>query len=88
MVRATGTLEWLNQLLSDTPTDIDAINTRVTVIATAISKLTDELNEKLKKTPGPIDEKLEQETLARIKPLGRELELLLAAKRRLEAQER
>jgi len=88
MAQATGTLDWLNQFLSDTPTDIDVINARVTVIATAISNLTGELNEKLKKTSGPMDEKLEQETLARIEPLGRELELLLAAKRRLEAQKR
>jgi len=88
MAHVTGTLEGLNQLLSDTPTDINVINARATVIATAISHLTEELKEKLKNTSGPIDETLEQETLARIKPLGRELELLLAAKRRLEAQER
>jgi hypothetical protein len=88
MAQPTGTLDWLNQFLSDTPTDINVINTRVAVIATAISALTDELNEKLKATSGSIDETFEQETLARIEPLGRELELLLAAKRRLEAQKR
>jgi hypothetical protein len=88
MARATGTLEGLNQLLSDAPTDIDVINARVTIIATMISNLTKELKAKLEQTSGPIDAKLEQETLARIKPLGRELELLLAAKRRLQAEKR
>ena len=88
MTQATGTLAGLNEFLSDTPTDINAIKLRVTVIAAAISTIANELTEKLKQTPGPVDRKLEQEALAQIEPLNRELERLLAIKRQIEGQKR
>ena len=86
--KPTGTLAWLNEFVSDTPTDINVIHQRVTVIANFISTMANELHEKLQQTPGPIDPKLEEETLALLEPLNREMELLLAAKRRLESQKR
>jgi hypothetical protein len=88
MADATGTLAGLNEFLSDTPTDIDVIHLRATLIATAVSTIARELEEKLKQTPGPIDKKLEEEAIARLEPLNRELERLLEAKRRLQAQKR
>jgi glycine cleavage system H lipoate-binding protein len=89
MADATGTLAGLNELLSDTPTDINAIQLRVTLIAAAISTIASELDDKLKQTPGLIpDEQLEQQAIAQIEPLNRELERLLEVKRQLETQER
>ena len=87
MAHATGTLAGLNEFLSDTPTDIDVIRLRVTQIATAISTIANELTDKLKQTPGPVlDKTLEEEAIARIEPLNRELERLLELKRQLEAR--
>jgi hypothetical protein len=42
------------------------------LIATAISTIANELNDKLKQTPGPIDKKLEEQAMAQIEPLNRE----------------
>jgi hypothetical protein len=88
MTQATGTLAGLNEFLSDTLTDINAIKLRVTVIAAAISTIANELTEKLKQTPGPVDKKFEQEATVQIEPLNRELERLLEIKRQLEGQKR
>ena len=88
MPEATGTLAQQFELVSDTPTDINAIKLRVTVIAAAISTIANELTVKLKQTPGPVDRKFEQEAMAQIEPLNRELERLLAIKRQIEGQKR
>ena len=88
MVQATGTLAELNEFLSDTPTDIDMIELRATLIANAISTIANELTDKFKQTPGPIDRQLQEQALAQIEPLNRELERLLEMKRQLEAQKR
>ncbi len=89
MADATGTLAWLNEFLSDTPTDIKVIELRATLVANAISTIANGLKEKLEQTPGPIDKELEEQTLAQIQGLGRELERLLEAKRKLKkAQKR
>jgi hypothetical protein len=75
MADATWTLAGLNEFLSDTPTDIDVIHLHATLIATAISTIARELDDKLKQTPGLIlDKKFEEEALARLEPLNRELE--------------
>jgi hypothetical protein len=64
MADATGTLAGLNEFLSDTPTDINVIELRATLIATAISTIASELDDKLKQTPGPIrDKKLVEQTI-------------------------
>jgi hypothetical protein len=86
MAHTIGTLAGLNEFLSDTPTDIDMIQLRATLIATAISTIANELNEKLKQAPG--DKKLEEQAIAQLEPLNRELERLLAIKRQLEDQKR
>jgi glycine cleavage system H lipoate-binding protein len=88
MAHATGTLAWLNEYLSDTPTDINVIHLRATEIAIAISAIANELNEKLKQTPGPVDKKLEEQAIAQVEALNRELERLLEIKRQLEDQKR
>jgi hypothetical protein len=88
MAQATGTLAGLNEFLSDTPTDIEMIALRATLIANAISTLANELTEKLQQTPGPIDRQLQEQALAQIEPLNRELERLLEIKHQLEASKR
>ena len=88
MAQATGTLAWLNDYLSDTPADIDVIQLRATEIAIAISAIANDLNDKLTQTPGPIDEKLEEQAIAQVEALNRELERLLEIKRRLDGQSR
>ena len=82
---ATGTLAEQNEFLSDTPTDIKAICFRFAMIAKAIVIIGEDLNDKLKQTPGPIVAKeLEEQAIAQIEALNRELERLLEAKRRWE----
>lgn len=87
MANATGTLEWLNEFLSDTPTDIAVINLRAAQIINAISAIATELDGELKQTPGlALDQKREDETIVRVDALNRELERLLMIKRQLENQ--
>jgi len=87
MAHATGTLAWLDEFLSDTPTDIDVIRLRATLIVNAISTIASELDDKLKQAPGLIlDRKLEEETITRIEALNRELERLLTIKRRVSSR--
>ena len=89
MANATGTLAWLNEFLSDTPTDIAVVNLRAAQIISAISAIATELDDELKHTPRlPLDEKREDETIARVDALNRELERLLMIKRQLENQKR
>ena len=84
---ATGTLAEQNEFLSDTPTDIKAICFRFAMIAKAIVIIGEDLNDKLKQTPEPILAKeLEEQAIAQIEALNRELERLLEAKRRWEEQ--
>ena len=64
MAQATGTLAWLNEFVSETPTDIEAIELRATLIANAIGAIANELNEKLMQTPGPIDKTLQEQAIA------------------------
>jgi hypothetical protein len=89
MANATGTLAWLNEFLSDTPTDIAVVNLRAAQIISAISAIATELDDELKQTPRlPLDQKREDETIARVDALNRELERLLMIKRQLENQKR
>jgi hypothetical protein len=86
IMEPTGTLAEQNEFFSDTPTSVKAIMVQVAMIGMAIKVIASELNDKVKDVPGPIDPRLEEETLARIEPLNRELERLLAIKRRLESR--
>ena len=88
MVQATGTLAGLNEFLSDTPTDISVIHLRVTLIANAISAIATDLNDKLKQAPEPVAKALEDEAIAQVNALNRELEHLLEIKRQLEGKKR
>jgi hypothetical protein len=89
MPEVTGTLAEQTEFLSDTPTDMNVIYLRVAVIAKAIEVIWNEQFDKVKQTPGLVlDEKQEEELIARTEPLNRELERLLEAKRRLENQSR
>ena len=82
---ATGTLAKQNEFFSDTPTDINVICIRFSMIAKAIVIIGEDLNDKLKQTPEPILAKeLEEQAIERIEALNRELERLLEAKRRWE----
>ncbi len=76
-------------MLSDTPRDINVVRLRVIQIAAVISTIANELNNKLKQTPGLfLDKKFDEQMAARIEPLNRELERLLEIKRQLENQKR
>jgi hypothetical protein len=87
--KATGTLAEQIEFVSDTPTDINVIRWRFAIIAKAIAIIGEDLNDKLKQTPEPIlAEKLEEQAIAQVEALNRELELLLEAKRRWEDQQR
>jgi hypothetical protein len=88
MAQATGTLAGLNEFMSDTPTDIDVVELRAMQIATAISTIADDLTDKLKSSPGSVPKMMQQETLAQVEALNRELQRLLEIKRRLENQKR
>jgi len=84
MVQATGTLAWLNEFLSDEPTDVAVVEQQATMIAIAISTMANELNEKVKQAP-EITKEL-QEQIAQVDLLNAELARLLEIKRRLENQ--
>ncbi len=87
VLRATGTLEWVSELASGNPTDIDTLHLLASQVATAISVLANEFNEALKDERDPTRQKeLEEQLLTRFEPLNRELERLLEIKRRLQAQ--
>jgi hypothetical protein len=88
MAQAIGTKAWLDEFLSDEPTDINVIPLRVTLIATAISTIATELNAKLKETPGPMGKELEKQATAQVEALNRELERLLKIARQLKSQQR
>ena len=89
MVKATGTLEWLNEFVSDTPNDIDVVYLRATIIVNALSEIASGLNARFEQTPRLVlDKKSEEETLTVVNALGRELERLLEIKRQLEAKQR
>jgi hypothetical protein len=82
---ATGTLAEQNEFMSDTPTDIKVICIRFAMTAKAIAVIGKDLFDKLKETPEPILAKeLEEQAIAQVEALNRELERLLEAKRRWE----
>lgn len=88
-IQPTGTLETLNDFLSDTSMEIALVKLRVTEIAQAISDIADEFSGKISKSLNSINEKdLEEQIALRLDPLNRELEQLLEVKQKLEALKR
>jgi hypothetical protein len=85
MAHATGTLAWINEFLSDEPTDIDTIRLRVVLIAKAISVIANDIEAKMKQTPGGVlDATDEEQANVQVNALNRELERLLKLANQLQ----